>query len=81
MQKTTIKNDKRLYKLKYWREFVGLKQEDMAVLLGCKTSNYCQKERGNTEIRLSEILKIHKVINQRLANLGEPQITLDELIR
>lgn len=81
MQKTTIKTDKRLHKLKYWREFVGLKQDDLAVLLGCTNSNYCLKERGNSEIRLSELLKILNVINQRLAKMGEAQITLDELIR
>ena len=81
MQKTTGKSDKKLHKLRYWREVVGLRQEDIAVLLGCKKSNYCQKERGSSAIRLSELLKIQKAINQRLEKMGEPSITIDELVR
>lgn len=79
-QKATLKTDKRLHKLKYWREKVGLKQDDIAVLLGCKSSNYCLKERGQSEIRLSELLKILKVINDRLKKMDLPEITLDELV-
>lgn len=81
MQKTTIRNDKKLHKLKYWREKVGLKQDDLALLIGCKGSNYCQKERGNSEIRLSELLKIQKAINQRLEKMGEQPVSIDELVR
>jgi DNA-binding XRE family transcriptional regulator len=73
------KSDKRLHKLKYWREKVGLKQEDLAVLLGCKRSNYCQKETGKAEIRLSEMLKIQKAINRILVKMDMPEISLDEM--
>lgn len=81
MQNTTTRKDKTLHKLRYWRNYVGLTQSDLAVLLGYKTSNYCQKERGSSDFRLSELLKILKVINERLVKMGEESITLDELIR
>lgn len=73
------KYDKKLHKLRYWREVAGLKQDDLALLLGCKGSNYCQKENGKSEIRVSELLKIQQAINQRLAKMGKPAVTLDEL--
>jgi DNA-binding XRE family transcriptional regulator len=73
------KSDKKLHNLKYWREKLGLKQDDLAVLLGCKRSNYCQKERGNSEIRLSEMLKIQKAFNQILEKRAEPLLTLDKI--
>lgn len=80
MQKATVKNDKRLLKLKFWREKVGLKQDDLAVLIGCKKANYCCKERGSSEIRLSELLKIQKAINQKLEKMGEQPIGIDDLV-
>lgn len=81
MQKATAKTDKRLLKLKFWREKVGLKQDDFATLLGCKKSNYCLKERGVSEIRLSELIKLQKAINQKLEKMGESPVSIDELIR
>jgi len=74
-----LKIDKKLHKLRYWRERVGLKQDDLAVLLGCKRANYCQKETGKSEIRLSEMLKIQKAVNQKLEKMDMPSVTLDEL--
>ena len=81
MPKITAKNDKRLLKLKYWREKLGLKQEDFALLLGYKKSNYSQKENGRSEFRLSEMLKIQKAINDRLKKMGEPELILDEIFK
>jgi DNA-binding XRE family transcriptional regulator len=77
--KKTIKSDKKLHKLKYWRGVVGASQADFAVLIGCKRPNYCAKENGNTEIFLSEQKKIKDEINKRLAKMGMPVITLDEI--
>ncbi len=81
MHKTTTKKDKTLHKLRYWRNYVGLNQEDFAVLLGYTTSSYCQKELGKIDFRLSELLKILKAVNDRLAKMGHKEITLDELIK
>ncbi len=73
--------DKKLHKLKYWRELVGLKQDDLALLIGCKRSNYSQKENRKVEIGLTELLKIQKAINTRLVKMGKPEITLDEMLK
>ena len=79
MQKTAIRGDRKLHKLRYWREVVGLKQDDLAVLIGCKKANYCQKELGKTEIRRTEMLKIQSAINRRLAKNGHQTLTLDDI--
>ena len=79
MQKATIRNDKKLHKLKFYREYVGLNQEDFAVLLGYKVSNYCQKEIGRTELKRSEMLKLQKAINDRLVKTGKQAVTLDDI--
>lgn len=89
-QKTTIKKDRRLLKLKYWREVAGLKQSDFATLLGCKAPNYSQKEAGKAEIRLSEMLKLQAALNETLRKQKRlnqkddgsyTELTLDDLFR
>ena len=79
MPKKTIKTDKKLHKLKYWRGVVGANQDDFAVLIGCKRSNYCSKENGNTEIFLSEQKKIKEELNKQLEKRGMPMLTLDDI--
>jgi DNA-binding XRE family transcriptional regulator len=79
MPKKMIKTDKILHKLKYWRGIVGASQDDFAVLIGCKRSNYSSKENGKTEIFLSEEKKIKEEINKRLAKMEMPPVTLDEI--
>lgn len=79
MQKVTRGNDKKLHKLRFYREYVGLSQENFAVLLGYKVSNYCQKERGRTELKRSEMLKLQEAINGRLAKMDKPAVTLDDI--
>lgn len=75
------RNDKKLHRLRYWREKVGLKQDDLAILLGCKRSCYCRKENGSAEIRLSEMLKIQMAINKKIETEynEEHKLTLDEI--
>ncbi len=73
------KANSKLHKLRYWREVLGLKQGDVAILLGCKSSNYCQKENGKTEISLSEMKTILAAFNKTLDKLGRPKLTMDEL--
>jgi DNA-binding XRE family transcriptional regulator len=58
-----------------------IQQEDFAVLLGYKRSNYCQKELGKQDFKLSEMLKIQKAINQRLEKQDKPPVTLDEIFK
>lgn len=79
MPRNTIKIDNKLHKLKYWRGMLGLKQDDVAVLIGCKSSNYSSKENGKVEIFLSEQKKIKTEFNKRLVKNGMPELTLDEL--
>lgn len=72
-------NDKRLHKLRYWREIVGLKQDDIAVILGCKGANYCQKETGRSDIGLKQMKLIQTAINSKLKKMGREELTLDDL--
>lgn len=74
-----VKTDTKLHKLKYWRSVLNLKQEDVAVLLGCKKSNYCEKENGNTEIGLKEMKTIQDAFNKMLLKLGKAELTLDDI--
>jgi DNA-binding XRE family transcriptional regulator len=71
--------DKKLHKLRYWREVLGLKQEDMAVLLGCNPSNYCQKELGKVEIKRTEMISIQTAFNKMRKNQGTDPLTMDEI--
>lgn len=73
------RNDKKLHKLKYWREVIGRTQDDFALLIGCKRSNYSQKENGKVEIFLSEMTTIQSVINKELGKMGRPRLSLDEI--
>lgn len=74
-----FKQDKKIHKLKYWRQVARLTQEDFSVLLGCNRSNYCQKENGAVEITRSEMLKIQTKLNERLVRVGKGPVTLDEI--
>jgi predicted transcriptional regulator len=81
MQKSTQKKDKKLHNLRKFRDEFDIRQEDFAVLLGYKKSNYCQKELGKIEFTLSEIIKIQKAINDRREKIGLPPVTMDEIFR
>lgn len=73
------KQDRKLHKLKYWREVVGLKQADFAVLIGCNTPNYSMKENGNVELKRTEMILIQNALNARLKEAGKDPLTLDEI--
>ncbi|MDF2537459.1 MAG: helix-turn-helix protein [Herbinix sp.] len=73
-------NGKKLHKLKYWRGVLGLRQEDVATLIGCKKAYYCEKENGKAEIGLSEMLTIQKAFNKKLEKMGsETVLILDDI--
>lgn len=74
-----VRSDTKLHKLRYWRGIVGLRQEDVAVLLGCKKPNYCKKENGNTEVTRSEMIRIQEAFNDKLAKSGKPPLKLDDI--
>lgn len=71
--------NKKLLKLKYWREYLDLGQTDLAMLLGCKRPCYCKKELGTIDIRRSEMMIIQKEFNKKLKDMGLPLLTLDEI--
>jgi DNA-binding XRE family transcriptional regulator len=81
VQKTTHRKDKKLHNLRKFRDEFDIRQEDFAVLLGYKKSNYCQKELGKMEFKLDELLKIQKAINDRREKVGQPPVTLDEIFK
>jgi DNA-binding XRE family transcriptional regulator len=72
-------NNKKLHKLKYWRCVLELTQENMGVLLGYSKANYSQKESGAIEFTLREMRIIQKEFNKRLAKMGQPLLTLDDI--
>jgi len=78
-QKDMMKDGKKLLKLKYWREFLGLKQDDVAMLLGCKRPNYSKKETGAVDMRRGEMLLIQKEFNKLLKKKGQLELTLNDL--
>ena len=73
------KQDKKLHKLRYLREVAGLKQDDMAVLIGCTKPNYCLRENGKVEFRLSEIWTIKDALNEKFKKEGKPEVTLEDI--
>ncbi|SEV81494.1 helix-turn-helix transcriptional regulator [[Clostridium] fimetarium] len=73
-----MKNEKFL-KLKYWREYLNLSQEDMGVLLGYSNVNYCGKEKGRTRFSLDECFTIRNALNKMLKKEGIPAMTIDEI--
>lgn len=71
--------NKKFLKLRYWREYLGLDQQDMAILLGCQRSNYCEKENGNIRFYLLECVTIQDAFNKRLKKMDQKELTLDEI--
>lgn len=65
----------KLIKLRYLRDKANIKQEDFATLLGVKKAAYSQKENGKIELRLSEMLKIQKALNEKL----DEELVLDDI--
>jgi len=43
-----------LFTVKELREAKGLKQEDMAKIIGVSAPNYCKKEKGDIKFSLNE---------------------------
>ena len=74
-----VEKDKKLHKLAYWRKKIGLKQEDVALLLGCKPANYCAKETGRVSITCDEMLKIRTAFNKILEKRKENLLQLDDI--
>lgn len=65
--------------LKIARVMCGLRQEDLANLIGQAQSNYAAKENGQVAFSLEEGLKIHKEINKVLISKGRPTLTMEDL--
>lgn len=65
--------------LKSYRILCGLKQKDLANLIGCGTGNYCAKESGKVPFSLCECLTIKKEINKHLDKMGKEQVTIDDI--
>jgi len=72
-------NDKKHHNLRYWREVLGLKQKDIATLLGCTRATYNKKENGSIEFRCSEMLLIQESFNKLLSKNNQIELTLDNI--
>ena len=71
--------EKKLHKLRYWRDIAGLKQSDLAILIGCTEQNYNMKENGNTELKRKEMLSIQGALNEKMKKIGRDVLTLDDI--
>lgn len=66
---------KKLNRLKYYRNMLGLTQEQMCNIIGLKNKqNYSLKETGKIKFNDLEKIKIKNVINEKY-----PDVTIDEL--
>lgn len=52
-----------------YRKKAKLTQKELAKYIGISTDSYARKERGETEFKESEMLKIAKVINETGLNV------------
>lgn len=75
MQKKT----KKYLELYALRERCELRQSDLAQVIGCSDSNYGSKERGDIPFTLEEGFIIKDAINKKLAKIGKPQVTLEDI--
>ena len=57
------------------RKLLGYSQADMAAVVGVGLETYKKHERGEFDFKLTEMLTIQKVINNKL----QTNLTLDEL--
>lgn len=74
------KKGKTMYsKLKSYRVRFGYTQSDFAVFIGCKATNYSNKENGKVDWRLGECCILKDKINEHLKSLGENLLTLEEI--
>lgn len=73
------KNSKKYLKLQYYRKKYGLKQSDMAVLLGVCKSAYSHKEVGISPFTFDEIKKLHTALNDKAKKAGDAALSLDEI--
>lgn len=55
--------------LRELRNKYGLKQKDMAKLIGISVSSYNYKENGLSDFTLSEIKKIIEIFNESFENI------------
>ena len=56
----------KLYEL---RKKAGIKQEDLAKMLGISQNSYGHKERGDTDFKLSEMFKIANFFNRKIGDI------------
>lgn len=51
------------------RKQSGLRQEDMARMLGMSTTSYRQKELGQTEFKMSEMFDIADIFDKSISEI------------
>lgn len=51
------------------RKQSGLRQEDMARMLGMSTTSYRQKELGQTEFKMSEMFDIADIFDKSISDI------------
>ena len=77
--KQNVLNSEKYLNVKAMRNKFGLKQSDLAKVIGCSSSNFAGKENGLYIWRLSECKKVQDFFNNLLVQAGEDPVTLDDL--
>jgi DNA-binding XRE family transcriptional regulator len=75
----TVKSTGKYLKLKYLRERCGMTQADMGLRIGVSSGQYSKKENGTQPWELEECRIVKRIVNEFLASVGEPPMTIDEI--
>lgn len=73
------KNRKKYLNLQKYRKKYGIRQEDMALLLGICKSAYSHKEIRISPFNSDEIEKMHTEFNKLAEKAGDGYLSLDEI--
>lgn len=66
-----------LVQVKAYRMQAGLKQQDVADMLGVSRASYNAKENGHVAFSVNQLEQVRNIINERL---GGQVVTIDKLI-
>jgi DNA-binding XRE family transcriptional regulator len=59
-------------KLRAWRRFYDISQEDMAKQLGIDVRTYINKEHGVTQFKANEMFKIAQILQKDIGDIFLP---------
>ncbi|HYF75267.1 MAG TPA: helix-turn-helix domain-containing protein [Candidatus Nitrosocosmicus sp.] len=73
------KKIKKYLRLRYLRSRFGLTQEFLGGMIGVSDTGYSLRENGKTSWQLNECIIIRNIINEKLTEIGESAMTIEEI--